>query len=346
MERVWAWIKAAAKRYFIDAMSAMALGLFSSLLIGQILKLLARIPYMNWLLPFADVAGSPMVVGAAIGVSVAWGLKSSPLVIFSSAVAGAIGYGATVEGGFSGGPVGSFIAVVAAAEIARLVVDRTPVNIVLVPAVTIIAGGLVGSFVAPGVSAVMTGLGSVINSATELAPVPMGIVVSTIMGLVLTAPISSAALSISLGLSGLAAGASAVGCSTQMIGFAVASWRENKFGGALAQGLGTSMLQFSNIMRRPQIWIAPTLASAILGPFSSAVLGMTNNASGAGMGTAGLVGQFNAFETMAPTFGAWPTLGLILLMHFILPAALTLLFSEILRKIGWVREGDMLLKKV
>lgn len=347
MQKVWDWIKKAAKRYFIDAMSAMALGLFSSLLIGQILKLIARIPYMDWLAPFADVAGGPLVVGAAIGVAVAWGLKASPLVIFSSAVAGAIGYGATgAEGSFTGGPVGSFIAVVVAAEIARLIVDKTPLNIVLVPAVTITVGGLVGSFVAPGVAAVMNGLGGVINTATEMAPIPMGVIVSTIMGMVLTAPISSAALSISLGLSGLAAGAAAVGCSTQMVGFAVASWRENKLGGALAQGLGTSMLQFSNIMKRPQIWIAPTLASAILGPISSAVIGMTNNASGAGMGTAGLVGQFNAFETMAPAFGVWPALGLILLMHFVLPALLTLGISEILRKVGWVRPGDMLLQKV
>ena len=347
MERVREWIKKAAKRYFIDAMGAMALGLFSSLLIGQILKLLARIPYMDWLLPFADVAGSPQVVGAAIGVAVAWGLKVPPLVMFSSAVAGAIGYGATAEGGgFTGGPVGSFLAVLVAAEIGHLVVDKTPLNIVLVPAVTITVGGLVGSFVAPGVSALMTWLGTVINVATEMAPVPMGIIVSAVMGVVLTAPISSAALSISLGLSGLAAGAAAVGCSTQMVGFAVASWRENKLGGALAQGLGTSMLQFSNIVRRPQIWIAPTLASAILGPISSAVFGMTNNASGGGMGTAGMVGQFNAFETMSPVFGTWQTVGLIVLMHFVLPALLTLGISEILRKIGWVRPGDMLLQKV
>lgn len=347
MQRVWEWIKKASKRYFIDAMGAMALGLFSSLLIGQILKLIARIPYLDWIAPFADIAASPMVVGAAIGVSVAWGLKAPPLVLFSSAVAGAIGYGALPDGGgFTGGPVGSFLAVVVAAEIGRLVVDKTPVNIVLVPAVTVVVGGLVGSFVAPGVSAVMTGLGSLINSATEMAPALMGIIVSTVMGMVLTAPISSAALSISLGLSGLAAGAAAVGCSTQMVGFAVASWRENKLGGALAQGLGTSMLQFSNILRRPHIWIAPTLASAILGPVSSALIGMTNNASGAGMGTAGLVGQFNAFETMAPVFGAWQTIGLIALMHFVLPALLTLGISEILRKIGWVRSGDMLLQKV
>ena len=329
------WLKWAGNRYFIRAMSSMALGLFSSLIIGLILSQLSKLPFLSWLAPFAEVvsASSP-VVGSAIGVAVAHGLGAKPLVIFSSAVTGAVGYNL-------GGPVGAFLASVVGAELGGLVAGRTPVDIVLVPVATIVTGGLTGTFVGPGVSALMTGLGDFINRATQLAPVPMGIVVSTVMGLCLTAPISSAAIAISLGLDGLAAGAAAVGCSAQMIGFAVASYRENKLGGLVAQGLGTSMLQFGNICRRPQILIAPTLAGAILGPVSTAVFHMVNNPMGAGMGTSGLVGQFGAYSAMtAAGFTPAATLGLIALMHFVLPATLTLGISEVLRRIGWVKFGD------
>ncbi len=329
------WLKTAFKRYFIDAMSAMALGLFSSLIIGLILSQLSGISFLSWLKPFADmVAASSPVVGAAIGVAIAYGLKAKPLVIFSSAVTGAIGYQL-------GGPVGAYLSAVVGAEIGNLVAGKTPVDIVLVPIVTISVGGLVGRFVGPGISAVMTGLGSFINTATNMHPIPMGIIVSTVMGLALTAPISSAAISISLGLEGIAAGAACVGCATQMVGFAVASYRENKFGGLISQGLGTSMLQFGNIMRRPVIWLPPTIASAILGPISTAVFGMTNNAMGAGMGTSGLVGQFGAWATMAGTMPAWQAIVLIVLLHFVAPAVLTILISEFFRKKGWIKLGDM-----
>lgn len=332
------WLKRAFRRYFIDAMSAMALGLFSSLIIGLILSQLSNISILSWLKPFSEaVSAKSPVVGAAIGVAIAYGLKTKPLVMFSSAVTGAIGYSL-------GGPVGAYLAALVGAEIGNLVAGHTPVDIVLVPIVTIAAGGLTGTFVGPGVNAVMTGLGSFINEATYLMPIPMGIVISTVMGLALTAPISSAAISISLGLSGIAAGAACAGCATQMVGFAVMSYRENKMGGLISQGLGTSMLQFGNIMKRPIIWLPPTIASAILGPISTAVFGMTNNAMGAGMGTSGLVGQFGAFATMAETMPAINAVGLILLMHFLLPAALTLLISELFRKAGWIRFGDLQLE--
>lgn len=336
---VWQWLCWAGDRYFIKAMSSMALGLFASLIIGLILSQLAQVSFLAWLQPYADmVASSSPVVGSAIGVAVASGLKAKPLVVFTSAVTGAIGYDL-------GGPVGAFLAAVVGAELGNLVAGRTPVDIVLVPIVTIVCGGLTGTFVGPPISALMTGLGTLINNATTLAPVPMGIAVSTIMGLCLTAPISSAAIAISLGLEGLAAGAAAVGCAAQMVGFAVASYRENKIGGLVAQGIGTSMLQFGNICRRPQILIAPTLASAILGPISTAVFGMVNNAMGAGMGTSGLVGQFGAYSAMtAAGFSPAYTLFLILLMHVLLPAALSLGISELLRKIGWVRFGDQKLE--
>ena len=328
-------IRKACRRYFVDAMSAMALGLFSSLIIGLILAQLANISFLAWLQPFAQIVNSTSpVVGAAIGIAIAYGLKAKPLVMFSSSVTGAIGY-------HFGGPVGAYISAIVGAELGGLISGKTPVDIVLVPAVTIVSGGLAGSFVGPAISALMTGLGNFINEATYLLPIPMGIVISTVMGMILTAPISSAAISISLGLNGLAAGAACVGCSTQMIGFAVASYRENKMGGLLSQGLGTSMLQFGNILKRPAIWIPPTLASAILGPISTAVFKMTNNSMGAGMGTSGLVGQFGAWASMQLSMPPLKIVGLILLMHFILPALLVFLISELLRKLGWIRLGDM-----
>ncbi len=329
------WLKSAFKRYFIDAMSYMALGLFSSLIIGLILSQLAEIPFLSFIKPFTQVvsASSP-IVGSAIGVSIAYGLKTKPLVIFSSAITGAIGYNL-------GGPLGAFLAAVVGAEIASLIAGKTPVDIVLVPAVTIIFGGLAGTLAGPAISSLMNGLGEVINRSTELHPLPMGILVSVIMGLALTAPISSAAISISLGLEGLAAGAAVVGCCAQMVGFAVQSWPDNGLGGLISQGIGTSMLQFGNIMRKPVIWLPPTIASAILGPFSTIVAKMPNNPVGGGMGTSGLVSQFAAWASMKGTFAPWQSIVLIVLMHFVLPAALTWLISQLFRKFNWIKLGDM-----
>ena len=325
----------AFRRYLIDAMSYMALGLFSSLIIGLILSQLAGIPGLAFIKPFSDmVAATSPVVGAAIGVAIAHGLKARPLVVFSSAVTGAIGYKL-------GGPLGAYLAAVAGAELASLVAGKTPVDIVLVPALTIIAGGLVGTLAGPLIANLMNGLGSLINQATELHPLPMGILVAVIMGLALTAPISSAAISISLGLSGLAAGAACVGCCAQMVGFAVQSYPENGFGGLISQGLGTSMLQFGNIMKRPLIWLPPTITAAILGPFSTLVARMPNNAIGGGMGTSGLVGQFAAWASMGDSYPPLTALLLILLMHIVLPAALTWLISQLFRRWGLIKQGDM-----
>ena len=327
-------VKKILKRYFVDALGAMALGLFSSLIIGLIISQFAKIPGLSVLNEIAAVVKSDGVVGAAIGVAVSWGLKVKPLTMFSSAAAGAVGY-------LAGGPVGAYIAAVVGAELGNILAGKTKIDIVVTPLITIITGGLVGIFVGPYVSRFMTAFGALVNDATELAPIPMGIVISVLVGLALTAPISSAALCIMIGLDGIAAGAACVGCCCQMIGFAVASWRDNGLGGALSQGLGTSMLQFSNIVRRPIIWLAPTLASAILGPVSAAVLKMTNTPQGAGMGTSGLVGQFGAYDAMGGTMPFWMFLVEILLMHFLLPAALTLFFDAAFRKLNWVRKGDM-----
>lgn len=332
--KAWAVVKKYAKLYFVDAMSAMALGLFSSLIIGLILSQISQIPYLDFLAPFSEIvsAKSP-VVGGAIGAAIAWGMKAKPLVIFSSVVTGAFGYSV-------GGPVGAYVAALFGEEIGKLVSGKTKVDIVVSPIVTIVSGCLAGQFVGPGVQLLMSGLGGIINSATTMAPLPMGILIAVIVGLALTAPISSAALCIMLELSGLAAGAAVVGCSAQMIGFAVASFRDNGWGGLLSQGLGTSMLQFGNIMKKPAIWLAPTLAGAVLGPISTCVFQLENTATGAGMGTSGLVGQFGAFAAM-PVWNPMMLLAVIALMHFLLPAILTLLFDFLFRKLGWVKAGDM-----
>lgn len=333
-------IKKFFKRYFVDAMSYMALGLFSTLIIGLIISQISKIPGLGVLSSLTDVLGaSSPVVGAAIGGAIACGLKMKPLTIYSSIAVGAIGYSL-------GGPVGAYISAVVGAEVGNILAGKTKVDIILTPFITIVSGGLVGLFVGPYLNEFMTAFGSFINSTTEMHPIPMGIAVSVLIGLALTAPISSAAICITIGLDGIAAGAAVVGCCCQMVGFAVASFRDNGWGGLISQGIGTSMLQFGNIMRKPLIWLAPTLASAILGPISSYVLAMTNTPSGAGMGTSGLVGQFGAFASMGQTTEPWLLWLEVILMHFVFPALLTLAFDGIFRKLGWIKNGDMKLAAV
>lgn len=338
----------------------MALGLFASLLIGTIFKTIGDLTGIQILLRVNTVAA--LMTGPAIAVAVAYALKAPPLVMFSSCVVGAVGYGLAlnnvpvelaeaglatgkvVVGGFAGGgPVGAFVAACIAVECGKLVSKETKVDILVTPAVTILTGVLVGLYVGPPVSAFMTWFGAVVGFATQQQPVIMGILVSMLMGIALTLPISSAAIAVALGLSGLAAGASTVGCSTQMIGFAVMSFRENGWGGLVAQGLGTSMLQMPNIVKNWKVWIPPTLASMILGPLATTVFKMDNIPIGAGMGTCGLVGQIGTITKMTANEGnsaAMMYLG-ILLLHFVLPAALTVLISIPMRKINWIKEGDL-----
>lgn len=329
------------REYLVRVFNGMAWGLFSSLLIGLIIKQLGTLIGNDLLINFGNVAQKLM--GPAIGAGVAYSVGASPLGIFSSVVVGAIGAGSISFDGATaiintGEPVGAFVSALAAAEISKLIQGKTKVDIVLVPITTIIVGGLVGNYIAPYISAFMNYIGNFINMATELHPIPMGIIVSVTMGIILTLPISSAALAISLNLSGLAAGASVVGCCANMVGFAVASYKENGLGGLIAQGIGTSMLQMPNIIKNPLIWLPAIIASAILGPISSAVLKMQNNAIGAGMGTSGLVGQFAAIDVM----GASPiVLITILLMHFILPGLIAYGVSEWMRKKGLIKPGDM-----
>ena len=316
-------------RYGIEALGAMALGLFSSLIVGLILKVIGDKTGIKLLTDYGLQAMAMM--GPAIGVAVAFGLKAPPLVLFASTITG-------MAGAKLGGPAGCFVAAVIGAEFGKLVSKETKVDIIITPMVTIITGVATGVFIGPTINSMMVALGALIMKATELQPIPMGILVSVLMGLILTAPISSAAVAMMLKLGGLAAGAATVGCADQMVGFAVASYRENGWGGLVSQGLGTSMLQVPNIVRNPRILIPPTLAGAILGPIATTIWPMTNIPAGAGMGTSGLVGQFGTFEAMGMTGGV---MFKVVMLHFILPAILTILISEYMRKTGWIKYGDM-----
>lgn len=333
--------KNSVKEYFIKVFNGMALGLFSSLIIGLIIKQIGTLFKIQVIVEFGQFA--QYMMGPAIGAGVAYSLGASPLGIFTSVVTGAIGAGTIYfDGGNAmikiGEPVGAFVASLIGAEFSKLVQGKTKVDIVLVPLGTIIVGGLVGHYIAPAVSGLMAFIGNMINLATELKPIPMGILVSVLMGIALTLPISSAAIAISLGLSGLAAGASTVGCAAHMIGFAIASYRDNGFGGFIAQGIGTSMLQIPNTIRNPKIWIPAVVTSAILGPISTTIFKMEGNPIGAGMGTSGLVGQFATIDTM----GSSPRVFIyILLLHFILPGIISFIVSEWMRKKGCIKEGDM-----
>ena len=292
------------------------------------------------------------LTGAGIGIGVAYKFGCSQLVVVSSATAGMVGAFASkllagtvlVEGTMvyagPGEPLGAFLAAYVGIELGQLVTGKTKVDILVTPLVTIGAGSLVGLILGPPITGFMTWLGSLINWGTEQQPFIMGIVVSVLMGMILTLPISSAALGIILNLSGLAAGAATVGCCCNMVGFAVASYRENKVGG-LAQGIGTSMLQVPNIVRKPVIWLPAILSSAILGPVGTMLLHMTSNATGSGMGTAGLVGQIMTWQTMIATEAPMVVLIKILVIQIVLPAIVTLAISEFMRKKEWIKYGDM-----
>ena len=341
-------MKKVLNHVFIDGLSGMALGLFSTLIIGTIIGQVGTLISGGvgaYLIAMANVAKT--VTGAGIGVGVACKFKESPLVTVSAAVAGMIGafpnpVQESVVLGKAGEPLGAFVAALVAIEIGHLVTGKTKIDIILTPLVSICSGAVAGYLVGPPISQFMRWLGHLVNINVEARPVAGGIAVSVLMGMILTLPISSAALGVSMELTGLAAGAATIGCCCQMVGFAVASYRENKMGGLIAQGIGTSMLQVPNIMKRPVIWLPPILSSAILGPVASAALHMVSTPIGSGMGSAGFVGQIAAYGAMAQA-GMSPVIIFVQLamMHFVFPALLTLIFSELMRKAGWIRENDM-----
>ena len=368
-------LKSLPRRYFIDAMGAMALGLFASLLIGTIFDTLGN--YIPWDALKLIASFAKGATGAAIGVAIAYKLGAHPLVLFSCAGVGALSnamgaiisdnaliqWAATATDGeaghifYSAGPAGAFFAVIIAAEIGMLVSKKTPVDILVTPVVTLLVG-FAGAWVfCPLVSYLMYFLGIFIASTTTLYPLFMGIIVSVVVGIILTLPISSAAIcamifspaaievaTLNGNLDGLllAGGAAVAGCCAQMVGFAVSSFRENKWGGLVSQGLGTSMLQMGNICRWPVIWVPPTLAAAITGPISTMIFKLHCNGVAAGMGTCGLVGPIGVISSTEHSPMMW--IGLILCC-LVLPAVLSLLFSEIMRKLGWIKFGDMKLSE-
>ncbi|MBR4116776.1 MAG: PTS sugar transporter subunit IIC [Clostridia bacterium] len=336
-------------RLFIDGLSGMAYGLFSTLIIGTIICQIAKLVGANVVGDYLNAMGNAAktLTGAGIGVGVACKLKSAPLTTVAAAVCGMIGAFPNIANtayniGAPGEPLGAFIAAYVAIEIGRLVAGRTKVDIIVTPVCCILTGAVAGYFVGPYISTAMRWVGELVNINVEQSPILGGIIVSVVMGILLTLPISSAAIGISMNLSGLAAGAATIGCCCNMVGFAVISYRENKLGGLIAQGVGTSMIQMPNIVRNPLIWLPSIISSAILGPISSAVLKMVSNPVGSGMGSAGLVGQFMAYDSMVAN-GVSPVVTLleIVLMHFVLPAVVSLAICEAMRKLNLIKPNDL-----
>ena len=342
-------IEISLRRYGIDALGAMAQGLFCSLLIGTIIKTLGQQLGIQYLI---DIGAYAMTVsGPAMAVAIGYALKADPMVLFSLV---AVGWAANAEGG-AGGPLAVLIIAIIAAECGKAVSKETKIDILVTPAVTIVIGVALAKWIAPAIGSGAMKVGDLIMWATDLQPFWMGIFVSVMVGIALTLPISSAAICASLGLVGLAGGAAVAGCCAQMVGFAVLSFRENRWGGLISQGLGTSMLQMGNIVRNPRIWLPPTLASAITGPISTCLFKLQMNGApiNSGMGTCGLCGPIGiwtgwmnpgdeaiARSASAINPGATEWLGM-LLVCIVLPAILTWLFGLFFRKIGWIKDGDL-----
>lgn len=329
-------IEISVQRYLIDALKYMAFGLFGTLLMGSILNQIGVLTGWTFLTETIWPAAKVMT-GPAIAVAVAWALNAPPLVLFSITIGGYLG-------NELGGPAGALIAALVATECGKAVAGETKIDILVTPFVTILIGAFVASLIGPPIGNFMTFLGNLIMWATEQQPVIMGVVIAVIVGIVLTLPISSAALCIMLNLTGLAAGAATVGCCCQMVGFAVQSYKDNGVGGLAAQGLGTSMIQVPNIIKNWKIWIPPTVASAILGPLATTVFQMKNTAVAAGMGTCGLVGQIGT--AMAMGQAGDPVLQIVLsigLLQIILPALVTYGIYHICYRKKWIKDGDMAL---
>ncbi|MBE5844279.1 MAG: PTS sugar transporter subunit IIC [Butyrivibrio sp.] len=342
------------KRYGIDALSAMAQGLFASLLIGTILNTIGKQAGIGWLTEVGGYASS--MSGSAMAVAIGYALQAPPLVLFSLVTVGyaanALGSTTLSGGAGAGGPLAVLFIAIIAAECGKAVAGETKVDILVTPITTILVGLAMSYLIAPAIGTAASSVGSVVMWATEQQPFLMGIIVSVVVGIALTLPISSAAICAALGLTGLAGGAAVAGCCAQMVGFACMSFKENKWGGLISQGIGTSMLQMGNIVKNPKIWIAPILTSAITGPIATCVFHLQMNdpasAVASGMGTCGLVGQIGVYAGWVAdvasgakaSITAFDWIGLFLIC-FILPAVLTTLFGAWFRKIGWIKEGDL-----
>lgn len=348
-------IEISVKRYLIDALGAMAQGLFCSLLIGTIISTIGQRLDISWLIePVAAISGVEYSVGSlasamsgpAMACAIGYALHCPPMVLFSLIT---VGFSANALGG-AGGPLAVLFVAVIASEAGKAVSKETKVDILVTPVVTIGVGIALSAWIAPGLGKAAMKIGSLIMWATELRPFLMGILVSVIVGAALTLPISSAAICAAFGLTGLAGGAAVAGCCAQMVGFAVISFKENKWGGLVSQGIGTSMLQMGNIVKNPRIWIAPTVTSAITGPIATCLFKLQMNGApvSSGMGTCGMVGPIGVYtgwlndiaagSRNAVTVSDWA--GLILI-SVVLPAIIAPLINIPLRKLGWVKDGDM-----
>lgn len=332
------------KRYGVDCLGAMAQGLFCSLLIGTIIKTLGQQTGLAYLVTIGTYAAA--VAGPAMAISIGFALQAPPLVLFSLAAVG----GAANELGGAGGPLAVLIIAILASECGKIVSKETKVDILVTPFVTIFTGVALSTLLAPGIGAAASSLGQLIMWATDLQPFLMGIIVSVLVGVALTLPISSAAICAALSLTGLAGGAAVAGCCANMVGFAVMSFRENKWGGLISQGLGTSMLQMGNIVKNPRIWIPPIIASAVTGPVATCIFKLQMNGTpvSSGMGTCGLVGQIGVYTGWVSDIAAGSKAAItafdwigLLLVSFVLPAVLSLLVCNFLRRIGWIRENDL-----
>lgn len=331
-------------RYGVDCLSAMAQGLFCSLLIGTIIKTLGQQVGLEYLVTVGTYATA--VAGPAMAIAIGYSLQAPPLVLFSLIAVG----GAANELGGAGGPLAVLVIAILAAECGKLVSKETKIDILVTPFVTIFVGVALSSLLAPAIGSAASSVGQLIMWATDLQPFLMGILVSVVVGIALTLPISSAAICAALSLTGLAGGAAVAGCCANMVGFAVMSFKENRWGGLVSQGLGTSMLQMGNIVKNPKIWIPPIVASAITGPLATCVFKLQMNGTpvSSGMGTCGLVGQIGVYSGwvndiaagMKTSITAFDWVGLILI-SFVLPAVISLLVGSLLRKIGWIKENDL-----
>lgn len=335
------------KRYGVDCLGAMAQGLFCSLLIGTIIKTLGQQTGMEYLVTIGTYAAN--MAGPAMAISIGFALQAPPLVLFSLAAVG----GAANELGGAGGPLAVLIIAILAAESGKIVSKETKVDILVTPFVTIFAGVALSSLLAPGIGAAASSIGRLIMWATDLQPFLMGILVSVLVGIALTLPISSAAICAALSLTGLAGGAAVAGCCANMVGFAVMSFPENRWGGLLSQGLGTSMLQMGNIVKNPKIWIPPIAASAITGPIATCLFRLQMNGTpvSSGMGTCGLVGQIGVYTGWLNDIAAGTKASItaadwigLITVCFLLPAVISLLLGNLLRKIGWIKENDLKLE--
>lgn len=327
------------KNFFIKSFNGMALGLFSSLITGLILKQIGLLFSIDFLIQIGGLA--QFLMGSAIGAGIAYALSSHPLIIIAALITGAFGAGsirfinglATIN---IGEPIGAYFSTVFAVFFVNKLAGKTKFDIILLPTLTIILGCLIGKFFSPFIAEFIKNLGIIINKSTELNPILMGLTVSVIMGMILTLPISSAAIGISLGLNGLAAGAALTGCCCQMIGFAIISYEDNDIGTTLSIAFGTSMIQIPNIIKNPLIWIPPTLSSALLGILSTTLFKLKTNSIASGMGTSGLVGQLSTFSLIGKEY-----IFTMIILHFLLPAVLTYIFYKYMKKKNYIKKGDL-----